>query len=209
MLPHLVGSQKHTGTMAQGVGSSKDLRPPQFTVQGQFDGEIPTHRPPRHNAVGRMIGSQVDEKTAWRLDGSSFQGYSARRGSWQWGQMTILAGVFSPASPGRPPASPFIWVARSSSTRRHALFTAARIKSIGLRTPLPGTGLLCVRLTSRVQSCRAGGPDTPRINEEVTFKKVAATGCLPLPGIRGVCKSGPIEWLKILGMLISAILRMK
>ena len=50
--------------------------------------------------------------------------------------------IFSPASPGRPPASPFIWVARSSSTRRHASFTAARSKSIGLRTPLPGTGLL-------------------------------------------------------------------
>jgi hypothetical protein len=27
----------------------------------------------------------------------------------------------------------------------------------------------------RVQSCRAGGPDTPRINEEVTFEKMEET----------------------------------
>ena len=90
-LPHLVGSQKHTGTMPQDVGSSNDLRPPQFTVQGQFDGETPTHRPPRHNAVGRMIGIarwMRKRRGAW-MDLAS-KGTVHVRGSWQWGQMTIL-----------------------------------------------------------------------------------------------------------------------
>ena len=57
LTPHRAGSQKHTGSTTQGVGSSKDLRPPQSAAQGLFAGETLARRPPRRNAIGRRIGT--------------------------------------------------------------------------------------------------------------------------------------------------------